>query len=394
MRRLLDLLAALVLAGSLAATGHVAWAWLGPPSDPTRVATQVSFLDGAVAGGAADRMQGLFPEGDLFTHVLTGTTAARLAADGLDRDRHLQIARRMLAGVESPGNRSLFAGVTSPPEGVFYRSWRLLLLVEIARASGAAADRAVVLAEQELLAGAAQASPTGLLESYPGQTWPCDNVVGMAALARAAEVTGRDDRDLARRWLARLAPLRDRATGLLPHQTRPDGRVLSGPRGSSQSIIQTFLPDVDPTVAHGDWAAYLQRFVVREAGLVGVREYPVGVSGAGDVDSGPLLLGVSASSSAVTLAAARRHGESGLVATLDRAAELLGIGLSWGGTRRYAGGVLPVGDAFLAWARSTPLGGGPEVGAPGVWWPLFVVLVAAPGTVVSGWWHRRRRGNR
>ncbi|HRW19944.1 MAG TPA: hypothetical protein P5181_13980 [Dermatophilaceae bacterium] len=394
MRRLLAALAVCVALLSTAVTGHVGWAWLGPPSDEVRVATQVAFLDETLRDGAGPRMQALFPEGDLFTEVLTGTAAARLAAAGIDRDRHLAFARRALAAVDAPRNRGLFAGVTSPPEGVFYRGWRLLLLVEIARASTQSAERDAVLAEQTMLRTAAQASSTGLLESYPGQTWPCDNVVGMAALVRAGAVTGHDDTALARSWLATLEPLRDKATGLLPHQVRPDGTISHGPRGSSQSIIQTFLPDVDAARAGGEWAAYTRAFVVREAGLVGVREYPIGTTGSGDVDSGPLVLGVSASSSAVTLAAARRNGDIALADTLDREAELLGVGISWAGTRRYAAGQLPVGDAFLAWARSAPVGAPIAHTSPGAWWPLFGLLAVWPAIAVGAGWHRLRHGRR
>src|ERR671918_583297 len=35
-------------------------------------------------------------------------------------------------------------------------------------------------------------------------------------------------------------------------------------------------------------------------------------------------------------------------------AEIFGIPIEINGRRRYAGGLLPVGDAFLAWARSMP----------------------------------------
>ena len=122
--------------------------------------------------------------------------------------------------------------------------------------------------------------------------------------------------------------------------------------------------------------------MVREAGLVGVREFPRGQSGVGDVDSGPLLLGVSASASAVTLAAARAVGDAELAADLDREAELLGLPLRWAGERRYALGLLPVGDAFLAWARTRPIdpagdrGSGQESVRP--WWPALAAPFLVP----------------
>jgi hypothetical protein len=83
--------------------------------------------------------------------------------------------------------------------------------------------------------------------------------------------------------------------------------------------------------------------VVRRLGLVGVREFPVGSAGQGDVDSGPLLLGVSLSASTVTLAAARARGDTALADSLDSEAELYGVPAQWAGPRRYAFDVLPVG---------------------------------------------------
>ncbi len=401
--RAASVLAALVASLSLLATAQVVWASSGPASDEVRVATQLAFLEESVAGGAGAQMQALFPEGDFFTQVLSGITAARLAGGSRTdivaghSDRWIALARRTLSGIDSPGVRAPFAGAMEVPQGVFYRGWRTLLVVEIATATGAAADLQAVAQEAAGLRTAVAATNGAVLQSYPGQAWPCDNVVAMAALARAGDLLGTGDRALAQAWLRRLDGLRDTATGLLPHRVALDGAMLEGPRASSQAIIQTVLPDVDPAAAAADWAAYRKAFVVREVGLIGVREYPVGVSGRGDVDSGPLVLGVSASASAVTLAAARRVGDAELADALDREAELLGLGWSWGGTRRYAGGLLPVGDAFLAWARSTPAPSGgslaPGAGVTGPWWAVFVALTAWPAVAIGGlaWWARSRR---
>ena len=132
--------------------------------------------------------------------------------------------------------------------------------------------------------------------------------------------------------------------------------------------------------------------MVREAGLVGVREYPAGDGTAGDVDSGPLLFGVSASASAVTLAAARRNGAVELAADLDHQAEYLGIPLEWAGRRRFAFGLLPVGDAFVAWARGVPVGdAGPGIETPRpLWWAHAAVLLL-PGLLAGTWLAASRR---
>jgi hypothetical protein len=185
-------------------------------------------------------------------------------------------------------------------------------------------------------------------------------------------------------WTARTAAVRDPATGLLPHRLDADGSVLEGPRASSQALMQAFLPDIDPGAAAADYRRFVAAFVVRELGLVGVREYPVGTSGEGDVDSGPLIAGVSLSASAVALGAAHRQGDTALAGALDAEAELLALPVPWFDGRRYGFGLLPVADAFLAWARAqpaAPAGTGPNA-APGWLWPLWLLLALAPAAVL------------
>jgi len=186
-----------------------------------------------------------------------------------------------------------------------------------------------------------------------------------------------------RQWFAAVETHRD-PSGLLIH--RRGGDVA---RGSSQAIIQAFLPDIDPVRAAREWRVFKEQFVVSELGLVGVREYPRGVADDGDVDSGPLVAGVSASASAVTLAAARRNGDLELAKVLDREADLLGLPLPMGSGAAFALGLMPVGDAFVAWARSAPLGAALDVPSPQPWFWLFWLLALVPG-VVALWMCRRR----
>lgn len=122
-----------------------------------------------------------------------------------------------------------------------------------------------------------------------------------------------------------------------------------------------FLPDVDPGVAARDWARFSRLFVDRQLGLCGVREFPTGQDRAGDIDSGPLVRGISLSASAVALAGARRAGDLSLATVLDQQAEVLGLPLDVAGTRRYALGLLPIGDAFLGWARTQPVPASPGI---------------------------------
>jgi len=67
----------------------------------------------------------------------------------------------------------------------------------------------------------------------------------------------------------------------------------------------------------------------------------------------------------------------------------LRLPLPAGSGTAFAFGLLPVGDAFVAWARSAPLGAALDVPSPQPWFWLFWLLALVPG-VVALWMCRRR----
>lgn len=380
------MLGTVVLLLSVLLAGRIAWVGYGPPAGPQRTAAQTRFLVAAIDDGAGADMQQLFPEGDFFLTALTASAAAR---------SDLEAARRLRDRLDAPEMVRTFGSGMVPEYGIFQAGWTLMVAVDVAEASGATTDRAEVERRAEVVAAALAGSRTGFLEGYPQQFWPCDTVAAAASLARAAVLLDRPEWiATVRIWRDVVAQRVDPATGLLPHRVDADGDVLDGPRGSSQSIIQSFWPEIDRAldgrVDPAAWERFTTTFLTREAGLVGVREHPHGVAGGGDVDSGPLVLGVSASASAVTLAAARANGDDRLAASLDREAELLGLPVQLGGQRRYALGVVPVGDAFLAWARTRPTGEPVSPDGPQTLWPALIGLALAPGLLASVLMLRRR----
>jgi hypothetical protein len=332
------------------------WVWLlvGPvlvfnlrlhrvPGDPD-LSRQLVFLRGALDRGEAQAMQRLFPEGYFFSHLLVALTELERVQDPADPRATLALsaAARAHQALTSPQGTGIFSPELTPPYGIFYQGWLAWLEVEQLRLGGtssAAVDR-------RLDAIALAFSDQGpFLEAYPGQSWPCDNVVALAALSARDRLLPPRYAEVRRAWIAAL-----RAEGeLLPHQARP---AVSPPRGSSQSLIQRFLPVIDAEWAAQAYPAFRRRLVTTRLGLPGVVEHEGG-GGLGDVDSGPLLLGVSMSATVVGLAAARAHGDRPLAQALAGTMEAFGwpIGFS---EKRYALGLVPVGDAFVAWAYGTP----------------------------------------
>jgi hypothetical protein len=169
----------------------------------------------------------------------------------------------------------------------------------------------------------------------------------------------------------------------MPHRVDlSSGAPAEVARATSQSIIHRFLGEIDPAFARAQYLRFRLLYVVRPLGLgPAVREYPRGLDGPADVDSGPLPLGVSFSATVVTLGAAQMQGDTALAGALANYGELIGLPLDTPYTKRYALGLLPVGDAFLAWSKTARPWVSPPPDPPPAtvswWWrvPLLALLV-------------------
>lgn len=325
--------------------------------DPRLVAS-LRHLGAALDGGAADRMQGLFPEGFAFTHALVGLSWARVAALDVSADvqaEALAQARQSLAALESEEGRRPFPAEQQPRQGAFHAGWSTYLAGEIAAASGDPAEMRAFAQACRRLGAAFDASATPFLPSYPGAAWPADAAVGVAALALHDRLRPPRYGPTIARWVRGARARLDAETGLVSHAAdAATGAPRGGARGESVVLTLRFLAEIDPAFAREQYARFRERFVAARAGLPVVLAYPAGVRGTPDVDSGPVLLGVGLPATVVGLAAARANGDAALAAPLDRELEALGFPVAWGGRRVYGAGVLPVGEAFLVWARLTP----------------------------------------
>ncbi|MFV0259449.1 MAG: hypothetical protein ACK5PP_13515 [Acidimicrobiales bacterium] len=402
-RRLRRAVAAVVVVVGLivVATGATSTLAAVRPLDTGAVAAdQVEYLRSVVADGGAAEMGALFPEGEEFTVLLTALADLRLAEEGLTTvPAALASADVALGVLDRPATAAKF-GVTDPAGGVFLQGWTLLVATGRARLGGPAERADAELRADRLRIAIAGSLDQGrpFLPSYPGQIWPVDTVVAVAALAQLDAVTGTGaSAPLIAAWRAAAEPALDPVRGLFPHRSDGTGRVLEGPRATSSSIIAVFWPDIAPDAAADYYRRHLDAFLVRRWGLVGTAEYPPGVDGGGDVDTGPLVAGMSASATVVTIGAARRVGDERLAATLDQQVEAVGRPSRRGVGRRYVFGLLPVGDAFLAWARTVPItpsaGTPPDSTSSRLWWWSLAVTLAGSALIVVGirLWRSPRR---
>lgn len=363
----------------------------GPDALGKDVVPQLHFLAQSLRAGSGEQMQGLFPEGFFFSHVLYGLSwvevGLRVQPGSELHAQALAESAWALERLDAKAGRAAFSAALDPPFGVFYVGWdnwlrggRLMLQAPEERDS---AEVARFQSDCAALAAAFDQSDTPFLSAYHGQAWPVDSVVAAATLRLHDSLFPPRFSDTLDRWLDAAQEPLDPGTGLLPHRVDPrSGQPLEGARGSSQSIIARFLVEVDPDWGRSQYLLFRQQFVRPFLGAPGVREYPAGASGSGDVDSGPLVMGFSASATVVTLGAAQTQGDREVGDTLLRAAEAVGLPLRWDGAKRYAFGLMPVGDAFLVWAKtSSPWvaswepAGAPQIVNQGWRLPLHIVAL-------------------
>lgn len=361
--------------------------------DPTGgVIKQLAFLRAEIEDGADRAAQKQFPEGYFFLNVLYGLSWVQVGLDdsAQSADATAEV-RWSLDRLASTDGTAPFDPSLQPQYGVFYAGWTNWLRGGlIALGHSHAADLDTFTSESVELATAFRTSKTPFLASYPGQAWPVDSVVAIASLRQYDALVAPRFGQIARNWVTTAKAKVDPATGLLPHQVAPEE---SGARGSSQAMIQRFLVDIDPTFARTQYELFKDKFVTR----AGVREYPKGTTGNGDVDSGPLVLGMSLSATVVAMGAARVHNDP-LGDRLGREGELLGLPLSGLKTKRYAFGAVPIGDAFLAWSTSArPLVAPeqPKLDGGSGWWRLpWLLVLWLPALLLWGVLNLRHRGRR
>ncbi len=262
-------------------------------------------------------------------------------------------------------------------QDVFYR---MLIIGSLAAREGLLRDHAhleVLRDQTESLASELDASPTGLLEDYPNETYPGDVLAAWLTIQRADRVLGTDHAAQlarARRGFegAHLAP-----PGLPPFSAQPSGAPQQEPRGSGMSWVALLAPELWPATALAWFETYDASFWQERWTAVGFREFARDTQHPEwfvEVDAGPVLAGHGISASAFGVGAARRNGRFDRAFPL--ACELLAT--AWA----LPSGLL-VGPSLLSNAVDAPL-----LGEAAVFWLMTTQPVAGVtvrrGTEVPG----------
>ena len=192
------------------------------------------------------------------------------------------------------------------------------------------------------------ASPTGMIETYPGESWPPDIAVVIGSIGLHAKATGLDIRADLDTWATRFTQCAVHEPSGYLYQRVKTGtcKPVDAPRGSGTAIAAYAIAFAHQDLARKLYGALSAHGYITIAGFGGIREYAPGFAGKGDGNAGPILLGASVGASGFGLGAARMHGDRDGYTYLYRSTALAGIPLTSGDQARYgAGGIL--GDALL-----------------------------------------------
>jgi hypothetical protein len=321
---------------------------------PAGILAQLTSSRTALGSDAPQKMQSLFPEGFYFSHLLYGLTWIEVAIrDPSHRERALEEAKWVHDKLCSPEGMAPFPASLPPDHGMFYSAWKCHLqagIVTIDRDNEAELNQ--LREECDAISSGFTNARTPFLPSYVGSAWPCDSVPAIHALRTYDRITGENRyQQVIATWLVEAKQRVDRDTGLLPHMASlPDGRIVSEARGTSQMVMLRLLPDIDPAFAAEQYAAFRPRFLNRFLEIPTVREYPTGVDGVGDVDSGPLIFGNSLSSTVMMVGVAQIYGDSTLANSMAQVGETIGLPWTSKGRKFYMCGALPLGDAIVSYS--------------------------------------------
>jgi hypothetical protein len=206
-------------------------------------------------------------------------------------------------------------------------------------------------------------APNAIIETYPGQAFPTDIAAVAAAIAMHARATGADHRKVLLHWVSGVRKAQiDPASGFVHQRLQTNGQPLDVPRGSGTGLAAYYASFVDGPLTR-DLTDALAREERTFAGFGAIGEFvPLPANsplakrpyGHGDIDSGPVIFGVSVAATGFSLAPLRNGFHDGTGRNHDafvrvfRTTSLFGMPatLGTGGATRFRSGG-PIGNALL-----------------------------------------------
>ncbi len=109
----------------------------------------------------------------------------------------------------------------------------------------------------------------------------------------------------------------------------------------------------EPEFGIEQFQLYEKHFLMSILGFPAIREYPKGKSGKGDIDSGPVILGIGFAGTIVGIGTLKCYNEVKSANLLSNTIETFGIPISSNNKKKYIFGKLPIADLFICWSRAS-----------------------------------------
>jgi len=374
------------------------------PSTLSDVDGNLAYLSSQLEDGLGIEMQQLFPEGYFFSFALYGLSWVNVGLNLPVEDRAEAVAeaRWALSNIEGDQGKAAFSASLDPPYGMFYVGWANYLrsgIVALQKNPPQNELAALQTACDEIVESVERAQDAGtpFVASYPGEVWPVDTFPAMVSVKGCATHIDPSYEEPIARWLEDVTTFIEKpgapSVGLLPHRTEPR---VEGPRATSQTLIIRFMYELDPGLALEHYDKFRSEFMARRLGLPVAQEFPTGTLGVGDVDSGPLIAGASASATVVSISTAQVVGDRGLAQATRQTGQAFGFSMPLPGGDRYLVGLLPIGDAFVVWSSTSMPWFQPAVNPMqsqvGWWWrwPTHGLSIVAIGCLTATYYSLRR----
>lgn len=232
----------------------------------------------------------------------------------------------------------------------------LALILGAAHETGPCLDEALHRRVVTGLVNASLADPTGHTSTYAGtkERWPADQSATLAAIARFDRGHGTSlHTEPLRRYRAALEG-KENAETKLPWSELSGAGTGMHPRGCGIAYAVRYLSEVDVALARAWWTSFRGAYLVDRFLVVGFREWPPGVDGKEDADSGPIVQGIGSSATAFSIAAARAMDDGDLANRLERTVDVVeGMASLSEQTRTAAASTLAQAIRFQASAQRT-----------------------------------------
>lgn len=325
---------------------------------------QLNFLKQEIKQNhLGERMQAIFPEGFVFTNALYGLSWCEVGLnDTSESIKKIALQEALFAynQINSEKAKEPFDPTLNPKNGIFYLGWNNYLLSKIllldSNFDQNKSYEKVFKNNCDLIVTAIQNSKSPFLQSYQNQTWPADMFVALASLSNHDRLFNKKFKSFINKWVLDIKSKVDPNTKLIPHKVNStDGKTIEGARGCSISLILRLLAEIDYDFSLEQYKLYKKNFVSTTFGLPSIEEYPVGIFGMGDIDSGPVIFGVGFSGTIVSIGTLSVMGDYNLAEKQYKTINAFGLSYKSSNMKKYLFGQLPISDAFIAWSRTAQL---------------------------------------